>query len=356
MKFRKFTCTVFIFLLFFLAFNLVVWTLWTNKVVPTVTATNPNGDLSRLGYLLASKLPRTNEVDLPHRHLDFSDWDKQPVDVVTIGDSFSNGGGGGKNCFYQDFIASNNNLRVLNIPQYEGLNKVTTASILSNSGYLAKMNPKAVIIECAEKTCWEEVESDLTKSVSDKDLAQYEAAYSRKANDKTDKMIKLDFVTDANFKLVRNSILYNFSENAFMSQVYKVKLDRPFFTAAPDTLLFYHADIKHLKKNNSESIAGLNDVLNKLSDKLNKQDVKLYFMPCVDKYNLFSEYIINNKHSKSIFFEELRKLPKRYDLIDTKALLSEELSKGVKDVYYPDDTHWSWKASKKIFDSVKMNN
>jgi hypothetical protein len=48
----------------------------------------------------------------------------------------------------------------------------------------------------------------------------------------------------------------------------------------------------------------------------------------------------------------LRPLPRRYTLIDTKAILAEELRKGVKDVYYADDTHWSWKASEAIFKVV----
>lgn len=77
-------------------------------------------------------------------------------------------------------------------------------------------------------------------------------------------------------------------------------------------------------------------------------------MPCVDKYNLYSNYIINNPYPRSIFFEELRKLPKRYHLIDTKAILTEEVRKGEKDVFYADDTHWSWKASKKVFETIKF--
>ena len=55
-----------------------------------------------------------------------------------------------------------------------------------------------------------------------------------------------------------------------------------------------------------------------------------------------------------MFFELLREQPKEYVFVDTKKLLTEEVNKGEKDVYYADDTHWSWKASKKIAESMKF--
>jgi hypothetical protein len=92
-----------------------------------------------------------------------------------------------------------------------------------------------------------------------------------------------------------------------------------------------------------------------LADKLTTKGVKLYFMPCADKYDIYSKFIINNKYPQNQFFEKLRPLQKRYTLIDTKALLSKELDKGIKDIYYFDDAHWSWKASETIFKQVKFN-
>ena len=63
-------------------------------------------------------------------------------------------------------------------------------------------------------------------------------------------------------------------------------------------------------------------------------------MPCVDKYNLYSDYVVNNPYPRSIFFEKLRMLPKKYFFIDTKAILAAKLCKGEKDVFYADETHW----------------
>jgi hypothetical protein len=44
----------------------------------------------------------------------------------------------------------------------------------------------------------------------------------------------------------------------------------------------------------------------------------------------------------------LRPLKKEYIFIDTKKILSPLLKQGVKDLYYSDDTHWSYKASEAI--------
>jgi hypothetical protein len=77
-------------------------------------------------------------------------------------------------------------------------------------------------------------------------------------------------------------------------------------------------------------------------------------MPPADKYTIYSEYIANNPYPPSTFFELLRPLPKKYIFVDTKAVLSQAVKNGEKDIYYSDDTHWSWKASKLIAESMRF--
>jgi hypothetical protein len=79
-------------------------------------------------------------------------------------------------------------------------------------------------------------------------------------------------------------------------------------------------------------------------------------MPAVDKYNLYRPYITSNKYKESIFFEELSMLDKKYTFINTKEILSDLLGKGIKDIFYADDTHWSYKASEAIVNSNSYNN
>ncbi|MBE0599115.1 MAG: hypothetical protein IH614_17860, partial [Desulfuromonadales bacterium] len=64
---------------------------------------------------------------------------------------------------------------------------------------------------------------------------------------------------------------------------------------------------------------------------------------------LYAPYIVDNPFPPSRFFELLRPLAKNYRFIDTETILREELTKGTKDLYWLDDTHWSWKASEAIF-------
>ena len=128
--------------------------------------------------------------------------------------------------------------------------------------------------------------------------------------------------------------------------------------------------IKYKRIVNENDVKVINDNLNNLSDRLKTKGITLVYMPIVDKLNLYGKFLIDKSYSKSSFFEYLRVLPeryiyskssffeylrvlpKRYIFIDTKAILLEELEKGEKDIFYADDTHWSWKASKKIFETV----
>lgn len=353
-RYKKFACILAALLICYFMFNFGVWHLCINPLFNDAGCVG--GDLTRMGYITGSKMCRQQKNDLPLRHLERDEYRGQPVDVLTIGDSFSNGGGGGRNTYYQDYLASLNGFAVLNIPEYKEIDRVSTISLLNNSGYLDRIKPKFVLIECSEKQCLDGLPErfDFEKTIPERELNKYPTVNFAPAAPQDQRVIKMDFFSEANYKFIRNAILYNFSDHAYVSKVYKAKLDRPLFSVEnPYTLLFFSGDIKS-RKITPPKIAKLNDALNTLHDRLAEKGIRLYFMPCVDKYNLYSGYIVKNRHPRSIFFEELRKLPKRYQYVDTKAILLEELEKGEKDIYYADDTHWSWKASEKIFKTVRF--
>ena len=125
-----------------------------------------------------------------------------------------------------------------------------------------------------------------------------------------------------------------------------------FNTKIQNKLLFFSADLNstNFKKNN---IQNLNSNLNKISNILNKKNIKLIFMPNVNKYNLYSEYILDqSKYPKSNFFEEMRIQNKNYIFIDTKKILKNLLDKGIMNVYFPDDTHWTDIGSSEVVDHL----
>ena len=74
---------------------------------------------------------------------------REHFDVLTIGDSFSNGGGGN---YYQDYLADRYGLRVLNVPceAFGDGNALSILYALQQTGYLAEISPRFVIVESVE--------------------------------------------------------------------------------------------------------------------------------------------------------------------------------------------------------------
>jgi hypothetical protein len=306
-----------------------------------------------MGYILDSKLYRQNSTDLPRRHSELEDnRNFSRIDVFTLGDSFANFGGGGRNRYFQDYLASLNDVTVENLGPFSSVNFLATLAILNNNGYFDKVKPRHVILSCSEKLCVERfsVPVDFTRNIPlEKLLANKRIIYKTPQLD-------VKFINTGNFNYLLYRLLYVFSPNAVFSKAYQVKLSRDLFSVRnSDMLLFYKNDLKSIGKATDKNMAVLNDNMNRMADLLARKGIRFHFMPCVDKYNLYSDFIQNNKFPKSVFFEKLRRLPHRYGLIDTKAILLQELQRGEKDIFYPDDTHWSWKSSEAIFSRYRFN-
>jgi hypothetical protein len=357
----------------FVALNFVIWKNYTEDLL---TSKNyAGGDLARIWYIYDSKDFRRNSCDLPRRHLQLKDYNLKDstggnVDFITIGDSFSNGGGGGKNHFYQDYIASINDLKVLNICRHRDLDPVTTVSILLNSGFFDRFKTHYVLISLTERGSGDELTRplDFNKKMSLEELQRLKTIeYYSKQPDVYSKQPDVEFLNDGNPKFVFYTLFYHFSDYSFLGERRIWKLNKPMFTVKNSDKLL---SIKYKRIVNENDVKVINDNLNNLSDRLKTKGITLVYMPIVDKLNLYGKFLIDKSYSKSSFFEYLRVLPeryiyskssffeylrvlpKRYIFIDTKAILLEELEKGEKDIFYADDTHWSWKASKKIFETV----
>ena len=128
----------------YVVLNSAIWHLFTHQFTdPTYYV----GDLARISYLAQYAQPRQHVNTLPKRHISYDAWKGEAIDLITIGDSFS-GGGGGSNGFYQDWIATQHNLSVMNLPKLSNtVSIVETAYILLNSGFLDELSPKALLLE-----------------------------------------------------------------------------------------------------------------------------------------------------------------------------------------------------------------
>jgi hypothetical protein len=253
--------------------------------------------------------------------------------------------------YYQDYIASYNNFTVLNIYPYRHKDSITAISAMCNNGLIDRLKPRFILIESSQKFSID----DFAKPIDFDIKIPPENGEPFSSQGIVSKLPVVGFINNGNFKFLVYNLFYKFSDHAFIGNVCMRELTKEMFTVENGTwLLFLRDDVKRGASANIEKIMLMNRNLNTLAEKLATRGVKLYFMPCVDKYTLYSGYLKENPYAKSIFFEELRKLPKCYKLIDTKAILAEELEKGEKDIYYADDTHWSWKASEKIFSGVRF--
>lgn len=356
---RKFNLIVAAFLAGFLVYNLLVWNLFTEELV--TNRYSDGGDLVRLGYITGMKQQRRKHLDLPIRHFSQEVYAGQQVDLITIGDSFTNGGGDGRNSFYQDYIASLNNFSVMNIEPFNEVTVLQLAYIYLNNGYFDRVKPKYLLLSVGEKYAVEKFSSpmDTGFTVSDEKLGTFKRyGYYPVHSQSKESFAKalFVFITEANFRFPLYNFLYLFSDRAYFSKTCKAELDRDMFSVKKGrTLLYFKDDVKRIGKATDENIAAMNNNLNQLADLLARKGIKLCFMPCADKYNLYYDFIAKKRYPPSTFFEKFRTLKKNYILIDTKEILLPELKSGIKDLYYGDDTHWSWKASEKIFSTVKFD-
>jgi hypothetical protein len=75
----------------FLIYHGLVWSLITSKIFDAFPYYV--GDLGRMSYQINSLFPRIEHYTLPKKHWDIIHDQSDPIDVITIGDSFSNGMG-----------------------------------------------------------------------------------------------------------------------------------------------------------------------------------------------------------------------------------------------------------------------
>ncbi len=349
-NYRKWALALIGALALFTVSNYIIWKCFTEDILASTKYYN--GGLDRMGYIVGSKHYRNHESTLPKKHIENKDYRGQHIDVITIGDSFSNVLKNGKDPMYQDWIASLHGLDVLNIQPFKDMDELQSIVILLNSGYLDVVKPRAIILESVERYCIMKYRKPPDFSLT-KSLAEVEE-YFRTAEFKVNPP-PLSFINTGNLKFIEYTLLYQFSDNAFFSKVYMRDLDTPFFSVKKSKrLLFYHEDIEFNRLANEDSVGSFNRNLNELALQLKKKGITLYFLPAPDKYNMYSDYIVDNPYPKSVFFELLRTQPKEYVFVDTKAILSELIRKEEKDVYYADDTHWSWKAARKIAESMEF--
>lgn len=301
-----------------------------------------------MSYQVDSLYPRKLTYTLPKRLLNTHPYHNEPIDVLTIGDSFSNAVTGGKNPYYQDYLATKYNLKILNIMNITNNQHKLFETIISlyNNGWLQTHRPKLIIIESAERGVYERFAHDFDWKQKRYNITSLIIP----AKTKDSYIPHLKPINTANYKFLYYTLKYNFKNRA-QKDVVKLALNRSLFSpsAFNDKLLFHYSDVLYIK-NDKNLAKKINANFNLLADKLASLDIKLLFLVAPDKYDIYYPYIKNNPYQENRFFQLIRPMPKKYLFLDTKRILRNELKKGVKDLYYSDDTHWSYKASDAVTD------
>jgi len=301
------------------------------------------GDLARMSYQIDMIVKKKLQFTLPKSFIYDKTYTKQNIDLITVGDSFSHGGGGGTNSYYQDYLSSIYNLNVLNVEPINAYDYIQTAALLYNKNFLKERKTKYLLLQSIERFAISRFAQDMNLTAEDDDI---------KISPKTLKIkhLPVKIISTANYKIPFYYFAYKFKENA-QKNIYKLALTKHLFSLNKKKVLIFHDDIKNIPQFTKDNVIKLNRNLNRLASLLQKQNVKLIFMPTPDKYDLYYRYLKDNKHPKNPFFDLLRPLKKDYIFIDTKKILEPYLEKGTLDIYHVDDTHWTYKASEAIANS-----
>lgn len=342
----------------FLIFHSTVYLLFTSKIF-NLDSSITVGDLTRLGYQLDVSYPRKYSVTLPKKHISGSQYVQgMHIDILTIGDSFSNGGGGGKNPFYQDYISSIYNLNVLNIRSLKNSGSIIeTVITLNNSGVLDQMAPKAVIIEIGSREVVQKFSAPIIKDLTVEKSLIYKEISEMKRNDISKiPQTYIPFINTGNYNFFLNFFKYKL-KNCLSNQVCRLELKEKFFTTKNPYVLEYYSDnTKVIPLNTYENIVRVNDNLNYVADLLKTKGIKLYVMIPVDKFDLYAPYLKVNPYPENKLFPILCSMKKDYIFINTKKMFSAELkNKHTQDLYFSDDTHWNYKASEIVVKNTPFN-
>ena len=306
------------------------------------------GDLSRLSYQLqySQHKIRENTINTPKFHKIFNG--EKSLDLITIGDSFSSGGGGGKGSYYQDFIANEYKIKIANVSIVKDVR--STFKMVIQDEFLEKYKPKIILLQSVQREFLNRFEKEFDKKEYDINYIDNFLLDGKIESLGEKEKKEFQFISNLNFKAILFDLLYVFSENAFFSKVFIVYLkDKYFENKNGNKLLFFHKDLKnHEDKNCRRSIKVIQN-LNYYAKKMKTYNTKLILLIAPDKFHIYQNYLKRKKTYNNKIFECFRKNELDFKFIDSDILLENAIKNGTKEIYHFDDTHWTWKASEILF-------
>lgn len=347
---KKYTLIfVSMFGLFFIA-NLIIWYGFNGQ---SSKGADGHGDLLRMGNL--HFVPsETTQVHYETPYTDFKTYvstnSQETYDVLTIGDSFSNGGGGAA---YQGELIQKFNLSVINLcifPYYK-YDVFTLFHILDKFGYLDRIQPKIIILECVER--YTQTKSHLSDPSSppkdyENDPLPTELSKTEDHENTSDRhQIFSNYMVKSNRIYLKDQKRFFRHSYRLSSSADRIPLTNDCFSAnsRENQLIFMDEDLDYLE--HPVDVNRVNDNLNRLAEMLHEKGIQLVFLSAPDKFDVYYPQLSDEwkaQWPENPFFDEMDAVQKNYIFIDSRKLLREAVASGEKDVYWSDDTHWSWKA------------
>lgn len=362
---KKYCLALFLVISEFFIANMVLWqTVSSNSFY----GEDGHGDLSRMGMIsMTSSL--THPIEYPQKHIEYSEvadkLEQTHVDILTIGDSFSNGSGGN---YYQDYICSEYGVSVMNVPCRPYNDALKTFYILKNTGLLEQIKPRVIILES--------LTANMKERFGMKEPEQYDYTVEGFNQAQMAGRIKADvqaqiaeeklapgIMVKANAEFIKSWLrrMTNDDDYRFNDAVGIWKLNIRAFSNPgwEDKLLFplSNANVRF----EEQVVYNINNNLNDVAGYCEKQGIKLILLPVSDKYDVYSPYFASppSDWRENTVINDLKKLSHRYAIIDTTNSLRKVIESSDRseytDLFWADDMHYSWKANQIIVKEIMQN-
>lgn len=295
---------------------------------------NIHGELGRLGKMQFA--PEKMNVDVQEKY--FTDIDDlkpladTAVDVLTVGDSFSQQGVGS----YENFIAMQG-YSVINL--HADQNMFQTAYDMMRLGIIDSTRVKAIIVECVERYLPNRVTSlkEGNKSVSFSPIGRRNGMGD---NSSSNKLHEWSLLEARNWLMLRLGC---------PEPVKHCTLSQSMFNSdRGKELFFYYEDLNSFAMDKEQQKVAAQNIsrINHLADSLG---INVVYLVCPDKYDIYQDLIVNNPYPRKTVNEDFAAChPSRERLLLGKEVLIPLVKKGVKEVFHLSSTHWSYASAQAV--------
>lgn len=299
------------------------------------------GDLLRMGNLYSfggyhQRFLNSQPNQIHYSQLSELDRDeKTKIDLLTIGDSYSDQGAFG----YQNILVKKD-VSVLHVDRFVSKeNPLQTLIDLANSDFFDIVSPRYILLQSVERSVNQRATKLSWQNKMDLDSLFFAiSAFQKKPPPKGP-----TFFSKALYRIPITNFRYLFEEKPPHTKTYRFKsINSGLFTTGKNDLLILDEDVTRLhEKNDSNLIQNTVQQINQLHVLLRSKGIGLLVLIGPDKFDCYYEYIANKSdYAKPQFFDIYNKTPKDYLNVDVYVPLSKAIRQQ-PDVYFYDDTHWS---------------